>query len=29
MLFGAALGSYVWTVVADAAAGLGGGPAGA
>ena len=26
MLFGAALGSYVWTVVADAAAGLGGGP---
>jgi heterotetrameric sarcosine oxidase gamma subunit len=29
MLFGAALGSYVWTVVADAAAGLGGGPASA
>ena len=29
MLFGAALGSYVWTVVADAAAGLGGGPVGA
>jgi len=29
MLFGAALGSYVWTVVADAAASLGGGPAGA
>jgi glycine cleavage system aminomethyltransferase T len=29
MLFGATLGSYVWTVVADAAAGLGGGPAGA
>jgi heterotetrameric sarcosine oxidase gamma subunit len=29
MLFGAALGSYVWTVVADAAAGLGGGPTGA
>jgi glycine cleavage system aminomethyltransferase T len=28
MLFGAALGSYVWTVVADAAAGLGGGPVG-
>ena len=28
MLFGAALGSYVWTVVADAAAGLGGGPIG-
>ena len=26
MLFGAALGSYVWTVVADAAASLGGGP---
>jgi glycine cleavage system aminomethyltransferase T len=26
MVFGAALGSYVWTVVADAAAGLGGGP---
>jgi glycine cleavage system aminomethyltransferase T len=26
MLFGAALGGYVWTVVADAAAGLGGGP---
>jgi glycine cleavage system aminomethyltransferase T len=29
MLFGAALGSYVWTVVADAAASLGGGPLGA
>jgi glycine cleavage system aminomethyltransferase T len=29
MLFGAALGSYVWTVVADAAGGLGGGPVGA
>ena len=29
MLFGAALGSYVWTVVADAAAGFGGGPVGA
>jgi glycine cleavage system aminomethyltransferase T len=29
MLFGAALGSYVWTVVADAATGLGGGPVGA
>ncbi len=29
MLFGAALGSYVWTVVADAAASLGGGPVGA
>jgi glycine cleavage system aminomethyltransferase T len=29
MVFGAALGSYVWTVVADAAAGLGGGPVGA
>ena len=28
MLFGAALGSYVWTVVADAATGLGGGPVG-
>ena len=28
MLFGAALGSYMWTVVADAAAGLGGGPVG-
>jgi glycine cleavage system aminomethyltransferase T len=28
MLFGAALGSYVWTVVADAAGGLGGGPVG-
>ncbi len=28
MLFGAALGSYVWTVVADAAADLGGGPIG-
>ena len=28
MLFGAALGSYVWTVVADAAGGLGGGPIG-
>ena len=28
MLFGAALGSYVWTVVADAADGLGGGPIG-
>jgi sarcosine oxidase gamma subunit len=26
MLFGAALGGYVWTVVADAAAALGGGP---
>lgn len=29
MLFGAALGHYVWTTVADAAAGLGGGPIGA
>jgi glycine cleavage system aminomethyltransferase T len=29
MVFGAALGSYMWTVVADAAAGLGGGPVGA
>jgi glycine cleavage system aminomethyltransferase T len=29
MLFGAALGSYVWTVVADAAGALGGGPVGA
>jgi glycine cleavage system aminomethyltransferase T len=29
MLFGAALGGYVWTVVADAAASLGGGPVGA
>lgn len=29
MLFGSALGSYVWTVVADAAASLGGGPVGA
>ena len=29
MLFGAALGSYVWTVVADAAESLGGGPVGA
>jgi glycine cleavage system aminomethyltransferase T len=29
MLFGAALGSYMWTVVADAATGLGGGPVGA
>jgi heterotetrameric sarcosine oxidase gamma subunit len=28
MLFGAALGSYVWTVVADAAGALGGGPVG-
>src|SRR5829696_5259119 len=28
MLFGAAVGSYVWTVVADAAASLGGGPVG-
>jgi glycine cleavage system aminomethyltransferase T len=28
MLFGAALGQYVWTVVADAAEGLGGGPVG-
>jgi glycine cleavage system aminomethyltransferase T len=28
MLFGAALGSYVWTVVADAAESLGGGPVG-
>ena len=28
MLFGAALGSYMWTVVADAAASLGGGPVG-
>jgi glycine cleavage system aminomethyltransferase T len=28
MLFGAALGSYVWAVVADAAASLGGGPVG-
>jgi heterotetrameric sarcosine oxidase gamma subunit len=29
MLFGAALGSYMWTVVADAAESLGGGPVGA
>ncbi len=29
MLFGAALGSYMWTVVADAAENLGGGPVGA
>jgi heterotetrameric sarcosine oxidase gamma subunit len=29
MLFGAALGSYMWTVVADAADNLGGGPVGA
>jgi glycine cleavage system aminomethyltransferase T len=29
MLFGAALGGYMWTVVADAAASLGGGPVGA
>jgi glycine cleavage system aminomethyltransferase T len=29
MLFGAALGEYMWTVVADAAARLGGGPVGA
>ena len=28
MLFGAALGQYVWTVVADAAGNLGGGPVG-
>jgi glycine cleavage system aminomethyltransferase T len=28
MLFGAALGQYVWTVVADAARNLGGGPVG-
>jgi glycine cleavage system aminomethyltransferase T len=28
MLFGAALGQYMWTVVADAAADLGGGPVG-
>jgi hypothetical protein len=28
MLFGAALGSYVWAVVADAAGSLGGGPVG-
>jgi heterotetrameric sarcosine oxidase gamma subunit len=28
MLFGSALGQYVWTVVADAAASLGGGPIG-
>jgi heterotetrameric sarcosine oxidase gamma subunit len=28
MLFGAALGQYVWTVVADAAGSLGGGPVG-
>ena len=28
MLFGAALGQYVWTVVADAAEHLGGGPVG-
>jgi glycine cleavage system aminomethyltransferase T len=28
MIFGAALGHYVWTTVADAAAGLGGGPVG-
>jgi glycine cleavage system aminomethyltransferase T len=29
MLFGAALGQYMWTVVSDAAEGLGGGPVGA
>jgi glycine cleavage system aminomethyltransferase T len=29
MLFGAALGTYMWTVVADAAESLGGGPVGA
>ena len=29
MLFGAALGQYMWTVVSDAARHLGGGPAGA
>jgi glycine cleavage system aminomethyltransferase T len=29
MLFGAALGQYLWTVVADAAESLGGGPVGA
>ena len=29
VLFGAALGQYVWTVVADAAESLGGGPVGA
>jgi hypothetical protein len=29
MLFGAAVGQYVWTVVEDAARHLGGGPAGA
>jgi hypothetical protein len=28
MLFGAALGQYVWTLVADAAEHLGGGPIG-
>jgi hypothetical protein len=28
MLFGAALGQYMWTVVADAAGSLGGGPVG-
>ena len=28
MLFGAALGQYMWTVVADAAESLGGGPVG-
>ena len=28
MLFGAALGEYMWTVVADAAEHLGGGPVG-
>ena len=28
MLFGAALGEYMWTVVADAAERLGGGPVG-
>ena len=28
MLFGAALGQYVWTLVADAAGHLGGGPVG-
>ncbi len=28
MLFGAAVGCYVWTVVADAAESLGGGPVG-
>jgi hypothetical protein len=29
MLFGSAFGQYMWTVVADAAGHLGGGPVGA